>query len=149
MRIAAPKLANGEKLDDALLRLLQSPVAVVECLLDLAQRDLLIAGALVPGKRENPVEVRANDLILARGGGQHPHPFGLARRFLEDSLRKVGLLDLAQRFTASFRPARLASPPGRRSCWRRRTRADAIDLSRLLSRLHHARPRHPRSSRPR
>ena len=58
MRIAAAKLSHREELDDALLGLEQSVVTVVERFLDLLERDLFVTRPLVPGQRQDPVEIR-------------------------------------------------------------------------------------------
>ena len=46
---------------------------------------------LFHGSDEHPVEVRADDLILARRRRQHAHALGLATRFLADFLGQLGL----------------------------------------------------------
>jgi hypothetical protein len=66
MRVAPAQLAHGEELDDPLLRFAQPVVPRIERLFDLLERDLLVPRALVPRQRQDPVEVRADDLILAR-----------------------------------------------------------------------------------
>src|SRR6478736_2190899 len=96
VRIAAAQLAHGEELDDPLLRLAEAVVPRVERLLDLLERNLLVARALVPRQGEDPVEVRADDLILARGGRQLPQPLGFAPRFLTDALGELRLVDLLE-----------------------------------------------------
>ena len=52
---------------------------------------------LCHGSAEDPVEIGANDLVLARCGREHAHPLGLAPRFLSDFLREVRLVDLLER----------------------------------------------------
>jgi hypothetical protein len=96
MRVAAAQLAHREVLDDALLRLIQPVVVLVERLLDLLQVDLLDR-VLVPRQREDPVEVRADHLVLARCRRELAHALRLAPRLLHRALGQAGFLELAQR----------------------------------------------------
>ena len=96
VRITATQLAHGEVLDDAFLRLAEPVMPAVECLLDLLQRDLLVAAVEVPGQRENPVEVSADDLVFARRAAELAEPFRFPPRLLADTLGELGRVDLAQ-----------------------------------------------------
>ena len=67
MRISAAKLSHRQIFRDAFLRLFQSVVPAVERVFDFLQVDHFFGDrSLVPGKSEHPVEIGANDLILAR-----------------------------------------------------------------------------------
>ena len=96
MRIAAAQLAYGEKFHDALFGLAQAVVPSVERLLHLAERDLGISRSFVPGQAEDPIEIRANDLILARRRRQHTKPLRFPARLLSHPLRQRGVVDLLE-----------------------------------------------------
>jgi len=51
---------------------------------------------LCQGSERIQFEIRPNHLVLARGGGEHPHPLRLAPRFLPDLLREIRLVDLLE-----------------------------------------------------
>src|SRR4051812_35403245 len=97
MWVPTAQLSHGEILDDALLGFLQTVVPAVERVFDLLEIDNFFLGrALVPRKREHPVEICANDLVLARRGREIPHPLDLAPAFLGGLLGKVRFLELLQ-----------------------------------------------------
>src|SRR5688500_227719 len=73
VRVSPTKLADGEELDDAFLGFIEPIVTGIERLLNLLEIDLFSAGALVERQREHPIEVRANDLILAGRRREHAH----------------------------------------------------------------------------
>jgi hypothetical protein len=80
-------------LDDALLDLLQPVVVVVEALLRECQI-LLDLGLLVPGNREQPVEITAHDGRLGRHRGHLPQLLELVLRLLACFLRELGAPNL-------------------------------------------------------
>ena len=96
MRPAAPQLAHGEILEDALLRLAQPVVPDVERLLHLPELDLIGARFLVPRQRDDPVEICADHLILARRWREHAHALRFATRLLHHLLGQPRLLDLLE-----------------------------------------------------
>src|SRR6202011_5228827 len=51
---------------------------------------------LVPGKGENPVEIRADDLILARRGRELSKALRFAAGFLPYALRELRVVDLLE-----------------------------------------------------
>src|SRR5690606_18418434 len=87
------ELADGEVLEDALLRLLEAGVLLVEDLLRLREIDVLL-GPLRPGERDEPVEIRARDGVLGGGDGHARQAVELAHRLLADRLGHAGRLDL-------------------------------------------------------
>ena len=90
--IAAAQLTHGEIFGDSLFRFLETVVAAVEQLLDFLQLDDLVAGRLlVPGQREHPIEISADNLILARGRRQIAHALDLTPSLLCRFLGKVRL----------------------------------------------------------
>ena len=96
VRIATAQLAHREILDDPLLGLAEAIVPVVERLFNLLQRDLIVAAAEIPRQRENPVEIRADHLVFARGGAELPQPLRFSARLLAHALGQLRLVDLAQ-----------------------------------------------------
>jgi hypothetical protein len=80
-------------LEDTLLDLLQPAMVVVEDLLRERQilRDL---GLLVPGNREQPVEIIAQDGRLGRHRRRLAQLLELVPSFLARLLRELGALDL-------------------------------------------------------
>ena len=84
MRIAptiAAQLPHREILEDALLGFVQTIVSVIECGFDLLKCYLVGARALPPRKREHPLEIVAQHLMLARCGRQRSEPFDFTFRF--------------------------------------------------------------------
>src|SRR6185312_8410501 len=70
------QLRDGEVLDDSVLHLVEVEV---------------VLGRLVPGEREDPVQVRADDAVLRRGRRQLLQPGELSLRGLADILRQLEL----------------------------------------------------------
>jgi hypothetical protein len=86
-------LLDREMLDDALLDLLQPVVAVVEDL--LRERQILVDfGVLVPGNREQPVEIVAHDGRLGRHRRHLAQLLELVPSLLARLLRELGARDL-------------------------------------------------------
>ena len=104
MRAAALELAHREIFEDALLRLAESVVPHVERLLHLPQLDLLRSRFLVPRKRDDPVEIRADHLILAGGRREHAHALRLATRLLHHLLGETRFLDLLEQIDGFLLP---------------------------------------------
>ena len=82
MRVVAAKLAHSEELDDSLLRFVQAVVAVIKRCLDCFEIDVILPRHLVPRKRQQPIQVCANDLIFARCRRKLTEPLRFAARFL-------------------------------------------------------------------
>jgi hypothetical protein len=59
------QLAHGEELEHASLHVLEAVVVLLEDRLRLRQIDVIV-GACAPGQIDDPVEERANDLVLGR-----------------------------------------------------------------------------------
>src|SRR5262245_36621616 len=86
-------LLDREILDDAFLDLFQAEVIVVEDL--LGEREVLLdLGLLVPGDREQPVEIVAHDRRLGRHRRHLAQLLELVGGLLARLLRELGLLDL-------------------------------------------------------
>ena len=96
MLLAAAQLAHCEIFDDAFLGVAQTVMSRVQRLFHGLELDLICAGARVPRQRQNPVEIRANHLVLARRRRQHAQPFGLAFRFRQCALREIRLFHATQ-----------------------------------------------------
>ena len=86
-------LAHGEVLEDAVLHLLEVVVVVVEDLLGLGEVDLDLA-ALVPGQRDQPVQVGPGDRVLGRGRGHAREALELPQGLLLGLLGHPRRLDL-------------------------------------------------------
>src|SRR5438552_17948312 len=83
VRIAAAEFPHGEVLRDSLLRFLEPVMTAIQQLLDFLELDDLVAGRLlVPRQRQHPIEIGANDLILARRRLEIAHALELALSFL-------------------------------------------------------------------
>ena len=57
---------------------------------------LIVGAARIPGEREHPVEVRAQDLVFTGRRREHAQPFRFTARLSPDLLGKLGLVDTAQ-----------------------------------------------------
>ena len=80
-------------LDDPLLDLLEVVVVLVEDLAGRLEVEIVV-GRLVPGEREDPLEVGADDPVLGGRGRELRKPVELAPRLLVGVLGKLRLLDL-------------------------------------------------------
>jgi hypothetical protein len=98
VRITTPQFAHRKELHNAFLGLHQPVVTPLQRLLYFRQLDLLVPAPFVPGESQNPVEVVANDLVLARRGGQHAQSLCFAPRLLTHPLRKLCVVDLLEQF---------------------------------------------------
>ena len=107
------ELRHREVLDDPVLDLLEVVVILVEHLAR-ARRDRGCRSSSGPRQRRDPVEVRADDAVLGRGGGQALEPAELAHRRLLDLLGQRRA-PRAARAAPRARPARgrpRRAPPG-------------------------------------
>ena len=87
------QLAHGHVLDDALLRLLEAPVVLVEDLLGVVEVEVVI-GVDAPRQADQPVDVGADDALLGRRAGDAGEAVDLLERTLLDLVGHRGLLDL-------------------------------------------------------
>ena len=87
------QLRDGEVLQDAVLDLLEVVVVLVEDRPGAVEVEVVL-GRLRPGQRQDPVEVRADDAVLGRGGRQLLEPRDLAVDGLARLLREILRLDL-------------------------------------------------------
>ena len=88
------QLAHGQELQDTLLDLLQSVVVLVKNL--FRPLDLLnFLGPLLPGDRQQPIDVVAGDGGLGRHGRHHFQPLHLLHGFFKGVLGHAGCFDLA------------------------------------------------------
>src|SRR5204863_10092879 len=90
----ALELPDGERLEDPFLDLRQVVVVLVEDLprvleVEIVRRDR------VPGERQDPVEVRADDAVLRGRGRELLESSELAVRSLEHLLGQARLVDAA------------------------------------------------------
>ena len=88
------QLRHGELLDDPLLHLLEVVVVLVEDGARVLEVEVVL-GRLVPRKREDPLEIPADDAVLGCGGRKLGEPVELAAGCAVGLLGKMRLLDLA------------------------------------------------------
>ena len=87
------QLAHGHVLDDALLRLLEAPVILVEDLLGLVEVEVVI-GLDAPRQAHQPVDVGADDALLGRCARDPGEAVDLLEGLLLDLVGHRRLLDL-------------------------------------------------------
>ena len=87
------QLAHGHVLDDALLRLLEAPVVLVEDLLGLVEVEVVI-GLDAPRQADEPVDVGANDALLRAGARDPRESIDFLEGLLLDLVGHRRLLDL-------------------------------------------------------
>ena len=85
--------ADGQVLEDAVLDLFEVVVILVEYL-PRERHVNRLAGALVPGQRDQQLKIRADHRVFGRGGGNALQACQLAQRLLRRLLRHVRLFDL-------------------------------------------------------
>src|SRR5262245_25708070 len=86
------ELANGQILDDAILRLFETGVIGVKNALGLDEIDHLISPP-VPWQSDEPIEIRARDSVFRRGNRHLRQAIELAQRFFLDRFRHAGCFD--------------------------------------------------------
>ena len=91
-RRVAAQLRDGEELDDPRLHLLEVEVVRVEHRACTRQVEVVL-GRRRPGKRRDPVEIRADHAVLGCGRRQPLEPAELAERRLPGLLRQVERFD--------------------------------------------------------
>ena len=87
------ELPHGQVLEDAILGFLEARVVGVEDALGQRQVDDLV-GALVPGQRDEPVEIGARHRVFGRGHGHLRQAIELAERLFLHQLGHARRLDL-------------------------------------------------------
>ena len=87
------ELAHREELEDPVLDLLDVVVVLVEHLARVLEVEVVL-GRLVPGQRDDPLEVGADHAVLGRRGRQALEPRELAVGLLAHLLGKLGRVEL-------------------------------------------------------
>ena len=101
--------ADGEELEDAVLDLLEAVVVLVEDLFGALEVAALL-GLLLPGDRDQPVEVIARDGRFRRHRRHRLQPLQLLDRLLLDLLRHLRLFDLLLQLLDLRCPSRPCGP---------------------------------------